>query len=196
MEEDAIEHVLELLGRLLAERGFSYEIVVVGGSALLLLGLIRRPTHDLDVLAVVEDGEYVSAQPLPFELGNAARDVANAARDLALKVELAPDWLNGAVSAQLQSGLPPGFRDRVETRVYGTLTVHIAGRVDQIYLKLFAAVDQSGRGKHVDDLRRLNPTRQELLEAAEWVRGQDISPAFPGMVADTLRIFGVEDDRG
>lgn len=188
MEEDAIEHALDLLGRLLAERGFSYEIVVVGGSALLLLGIIRRPTHDLDVVAVVDDGEYISAQPLPLELGSAAHDVA-------AQMALTPDWLNGVVSAQLQSGLPPAFRDRVETRVYGTLTVHIAGRLDLIYLKLFAAVDQSGRGKHVDDLRHLNPTRQELLDAAEWVRGQDISPAYPRMVADTLSIFGVEDDR-
>ena len=188
MEGDALEHALELLGRLLAGRGFGYEIVVVGGSALLLLGIIQRPTHDLDVLAVVEDGEYVSAQPLPPELGNAARDVAT-------ELELAPDWLNGVVSAQLRSGLPPGFRDRVETRIYGTLIVHVAGRLDQIYLKLFAAVDHSGRGKHADDLRRLSPTRQELLDAAEWVRGQDIGPAFPGMVADTLRIFGVDDDR-
>lgn len=73
--------------------------------------------------------------------------------------------------------------------------MHVAGRLDLIYLKLFAAVDQSGKGKHVDDLRRLEPTRQELLDAADWVRGQDISPAYPAMVADTLRIVGVEDDR-
>ncbi len=189
MEEDAIEQALELLGSLLEERGFGYEIVVVGGSALLLLGIIHRPTKDLDVLAVVSDGKYFSAQPLPSELEKAARDVG---KDLGL----AADWLNGGPTAQLQSGLPRGFRERLETLTYRTLVVHVASRVDHIYLKLYAAVDHHGRGKHVDDLRRLAPTRQELLEAAQWVRGQDIGPSFPEMVADTLRIFGVEDNEG
>jgi hypothetical protein len=91
--------------------------------------------------------------------------------------------------------LPAGFRERVETRIYRTLVVHIASRLDHIYLKLYAAVDHHGEGKHTDDLRRLAPTRQELLDAAAWVRGQDIGPTFPQMVADTLRIFGVEDDQ-
>jgi hypothetical protein len=188
MEEDAIDQALELVGRLLEDRGFACEIVVVGGSALLLLGIIQRPTRDLDVLAVVRDGEYSSAEPLPIELEEAAGDVAKA-------MGLAPDWLNGGPTAQLQhGGLPAGFRERVETRTYHTLSVHVASRLDHIYLKLYAAVDHNGRGKHADDLRRLAPTRQELLEAAAWVRGQDTGPEFPRMVADTLRIFGVEND--
>ncbi len=187
MEEDAIEEALEELGRLLENRGFGCEIVVIGGSALLLLGIIHRPTKDLDVLALVRDGVYVTAQPLPVELKEAVCDVA---QDLGL----AKDWLNGGPTAQLQTGLPEGFRERVETRAYRTLVVHIASRLDHIYLKLYAAVDQSGQGKHADDLRRLAPTRMELLDAARWVRGQDIGPTFPQLVADTLRIFGVEDD--
>jgi len=188
MDADLLEQALELLGGLVEERSLGYEIVVVGGSALLLLGIIHRPTKDLDVLALVRDGEYSSAQPLPGALEEAARDVAQA-------LGLAADWLNGGPTAQLQDGgLPAGFRDRVETLTYRTLVVHIASRLDHIYLKLYAAVDHHGRGKHADDLRRLSPTRQELLDAAAWVRSQDISPAWPDMVADTLRIFDVEND--
>ncbi len=187
MEEDALERALDLLGRLLEDRGFICEIVVIGGGALLMLGIIHRPTKDLDVLAVIRDGEYLTAQPLPPELETAARDVAGA-------LGLAADWLNAGPTAQLITGLPEGFHTRVETRTYRTLVVHVASRLDLLYLKLFAAVDKGGTGKHVDDLRRLAPTRQELLDAAEWVRGQDISEAFPGMVANTLKIFGIEDD--
>jgi hypothetical protein len=188
MEEDAIEQALELLGSLLEERGFGCEIVVIGGSALLLLDIIHRPTKDLDVLAVVRDGAYTSAQPLPIELEEAAGDVAR-------ELGLASDWLNGGPTSQLEhGGLPAGFHARVETRIYRALVVHVASRIDHIYLKLYAAVDANGRGKHADDLRRLAPTRQELLQAAEWVRAQDIGPEFPRMVADTLRIFGVEHD--
>jgi hypothetical protein len=40
----------------LQERGFSCELVAAGGSALLLLGLLERPTRDLDVVALVEGG--------------------------------------------------------------------------------------------------------------------------------------------
>jgi hypothetical protein len=185
MEEEALQQALELLGSLLEARGFGYEIVVIGGSALLLLGIIQRPTKDLDVLALVVLGEYASAQPLPTELETAVRDVAK-------ELGLASDWLNAGPTSQLQSGLPPGFRTRVETLTYRTLVVHVAGRLDHIYLKLYAAVDHLGKGKHADDLRRLAPTRRELLEAAAWVRGQDIGPTFPEMVADTLRIFGIE----
>ncbi len=187
MEEDAIEQALEQLGLLLEDQGAAYEIVVVGGSALLLLGIIHRPTKDLDVLALVRDGVYISARPLPVELVEAVRDVAG-------QLGLAEDWLNGGPTAQLQTGLPEGFRERVETRIYRTLVVHVASRLDHIYLKLYAAVDHSGQGKHADDLRRLAPTPSELLDAARWVRGQDIGPTFPRLVAETLRLFGVEDD--
>lgn len=154
---------------------------------MLLLGIIHRPTKDLDVLALVRDGEYVTAQPLPGELETAARDVA-------AELGLAPDWLNSGPTAQIDSGLPAGFHERVETRTYRTLVTHIASRLDHIYLKLYAAVDHAGQGKHFDDLRRLTPTRQELLDAADWVRSQDISPSFPRLVVDVLRMFGIEDD--
>jgi hypothetical protein len=187
IEEDSIERALELLGILLERRGLGYEIVVVGGSALLLLGIIHRPTKDLDVIALVSHGQYVSAQPLPGDLVQAARDVA-------ASLTLTPDWLNNGPTTQIQSGLPDGFARRVETRIYRTLVVHIASRLDHIYLKLYAAVDQwPSKGKHVDDLRRLAPTREEWLGAARWVRDQDAGPDFPALVAATLKYFGVED---
>jgi len=189
LEEDSLERAIEVLGSLLEERGLGYEIVVVGGSALLLLGIIRRPTRDLDVLALVSHGEYITAQPLPADLQQAALDVAEL-------FGLAPDWLNSGPTAQIRSGLPEGFEKRVETRIYRSLVVHIASRLDHIYLKLHAAVDDwwgTGKGKHYDDLRRLAPTPQELLDAAQWVLGQDTGAEFPGEVAAVLRAFGVEN---
>src|SRR5579859_7118343 len=135
IEEDTIDGALELLGILLEGRGLGYEIVVVGGSALLLLGIIHRPTRDLDVLALVRDGQYMTAQPLPSDLEQAASEVAT-------ELGLTPKWLNSGPTAQLQSGLPEGFEKRFETRTYRTLVVHVASRLDHIYLKLYAAVDQ------------------------------------------------------
>ena len=187
LEDDTIERTLETLGRVLEARGRTYEIVVVGGSALLLLGIIHRPTKDLDVIALVSHGQYISAEPLPPGLIEAASDVAE---DLGL----ARDWLNSGPTAQLQTGLPEGFHERVDPRTYRTLVVHVASRIDQIFLKMFAVVDQwPSKGKHVDDLRRLAPSRPELLQAARWVRGQDVGPQFPGLVTAVLQAFGVDD---
>ena len=39
-----------MLGELLADRGHAVELVAIGGGSLLLLGLIERPTKDLDSL--------------------------------------------------------------------------------------------------------------------------------------------------
>jgi hypothetical protein len=38
---------------------------VIGGSALLTLGLVARVTRDIDVVAIVIDGQLSSAAPLP-----------------------------------------------------------------------------------------------------------------------------------
>ena len=187
LEGESLEQALETLGRVLEQRGLEYEIVVVGGSALLLMGIIRRPTKDLDVLAVVRNGEYVTAQPLPEGLQQAVRDVAAG-------LGLASDWLNGGPTALIQSGLPEGFKGRVDTRTYRTLVVHIASRLDHIFLKVYAAASYwPHEEKHVNDLRRLAPTREELTAASRWARSQDVSLPFAGQLADLLMALGVED---
>jgi hypothetical protein len=42
------EGPLTTLGQLLTERGLRYELLAIGGGALHLLGLIARPTRDID----------------------------------------------------------------------------------------------------------------------------------------------------
>lgn len=186
-EEDLLERALETLGSLLERRRLAYEIVVIGGGALLLHGIIDRPTKDLDVLALVRHGVYESAQPLPGDLEQAVSDVA-------VVLRLAPDWLNAGPAAQLSSGLPEGFEGRVDTRTYGTLVVHIAGRIDLLYLKVYAAASEwPAEGKHAADLRRLRPTRAEFPAAARWARSQDVSQPFGRLLVDMLRAFGVDD---
>lgn len=79
------------------------------------------------------------------------------------------------------------------TRNYGpALTVHFAGRLDQIHFKLYAMTDQ-GAGRHEADLRSLNPSRDELIAAAIWARTQDSSPGFLMVLLSALRHLGVED---
>ena len=181
-----VEEGLQALGEVLDARGLAYELVAVGGSSLLLLGLIDRATRDLDIVARVEAGTYTKAAPLPGPLAEAVRDVGDA-------LDIGAAWLNPGPAALLDFGLPEGFAERAEVRHYGGLILHVASRIDQIALKLYAAVDQGPGSKHVQDLRQLAPTAEELRGAAAWTRTHDPSPAFRDELAGLLRSFGVDD---
>src|SRR5437016_1301839 len=183
-DSTALSRALELLGDVLQERGFSYELVGAGGSALLLLGLLERPTRDLDVVALVEGRRYVGANPLPPDLLNAVRDVGET-------LGVGDDWLNPGPASLLELGLPEGFAERVETRRFGRLTLHLASRSDQIYFKVYAATDQGPDSKHFDDLNALAPTKNELIEAARWARTHDPSDGFRGELLCLLRLLGM-----
>ena len=183
----ALVDALETLGDLLSDQGDEIEIVAIGGGSLLLLGLIERPTKDLDIVAIVQDGRFVSASPLPDFLVSAIRDVAEASG-------LSEDWINGGPTSLLDFGLPDGFAERTTTRRFGALLVHLAGRKDQICFKLYASVDQGPRSKHAVDLSKLQPSSRELAEAAEWCRTHDPSDGFAEQLTLALRAFGGGDE--
>lgn len=179
--------LLHALGEQLAAAGAAFDVVVVGGSALLVLGLASRATKDVDVLAVRAGDALVSADPLPPALVEASGRVA---RDFGLPA----DWLNSGPAGLMDFGLPEGFAERVEVREYGpALTVRFASRFDQIHFKLYAAVDASTPGKHAADLRELSPTRDELIAAARWSLTHDPSDGYREMLERALEYFGVED---
>jgi hypothetical protein len=188
MTVELLERALAALGDVLADRGTSVDIAVVGGGALMILGLIQRSTADLDVIAVVDRGQLTSARPLPHLLNEAVKDVARF-------LDLSDDWMNGEVSMQLQLGLPEGFLGRTEARRYGGLTVRFASRVDQVYFKLYADADRAPGGKHHVDLVALAPTDDELISAARWVRAQERDPAVIDIrLREILASFGIEAD--
>jgi hypothetical protein len=114
-------------------------------------------------------------------------------RDIGEVLGIGADWLNPGPSALLDFGLPEGFAERAEVRSYGALTLHLASRFDQIYLKLYAAVDQGPGSNHVDDLKALHPSRDELRGAAAWARTHDPSAVFREELRAALRLFGVDD---
>jgi hypothetical protein len=182
----AADDLLDALGEQLATQNECFIIAVVGGSALLALGLVSRATRDVDVLAIVNGAELTSARPLPAALAGAAQTVA---RDFGLS----KDWLNPGPTSLLDLGLPEGFFERTQHRRYGArLEVLFASRVDQIHLKLYATVDQ-GAGKHLNDLRALAPTERELLDAARWSQTHDPSEGYRSLLAQVLSYFGIDD---
>jgi hypothetical protein len=114
---------------------------------------------------------------------------------VALLLGIDADWINAGPTRQLESGgLPDGFGGRLHTRTYGGLTLRLAGRFDQICFKLYAAVDQGRRSKHLVDLRALGATDSELESAAAWVRTQDTSEHFPDLVEQVLAVLRGHSD--
>lgn len=47
--------------------------------------------------------------------------------------------------------------------------------------------------KHTADLRKLEPTRDELVDAAKWARSHDPSDGFRQLLRSALTALGVED---
>ncbi|MGH7861114.1 MAG: DUF6036 family nucleotidyltransferase [Candidatus Dormibacteraceae bacterium] len=178
------EELLAALGELLEQRGHGYSLITVGGGSLLLVGLSVRPTRDLDVIALVDGHAYRKADPLPASLLEAARDVGIAAG-------VGEGWLNAGPASLVDFGLPEGFMDRAEVRRYGGLVLYVASRFDQICFKLYAAVDQGPASKHLDDLRLLQPTAAQLIDAGRWSTTHDPSEGYRDQLAALLRMLGV-----
>jgi len=188
-----VETILNALGEQLEHSSKEcFELLVCGGSALNVLGLVQRTTKDVDVLAYVKrdhEGnvcEFIKADPLAPELIWAAKKVA---RDF----NLPENWLNPGPTPAVDFGLPVGLMERVATRQYGRkLILHFLGRLDQIHFKLYAAVDQ-GPGKHFDDLLALTPTGEELEKAARWSMTHDVSEGYRQGIKDLLIHMGYKD---
>jgi len=187
-----VETILTALGEQLEQiTKDTFELLVCGGSALNILGLVERATRDVDVLAYVKRGKrgeisVIKAEPLKAELSVAAAKIA---RDFNL-----PDtWLNAGPASAVDLGLPNGIMDRVVTRRFGQkLTINFLGRYDQIHFKLYAAVDQ-GAGKHLDDLLALKPTSDEIEQAARWSMTHDVLEGFKQGLKGLLNYLGFKD---
>jgi hypothetical protein len=83
-----LNQALQMLNEQLELRNFPLtEIVVCGGSALIASQLVSRTTQDVDVVAMLEEGKLVTAQPLPTYLIAAAKRVGDI-------LQLPEDWLN------------------------------------------------------------------------------------------------------
>lgn len=185
-QQPPFDRALGTLGRLLAERRLRYELYALGGGALQLLGLIVRPTKDIDVVGLVERDQIVPARPLPPPLRAAITDVARL-------LDISESWINPGPASLLDLGLPEGALQRSLRRVWASLVLRLAAREDQICFKLYAAVDQGPTSKHFLDLVDLGPSKDELLVAASWARTHDPSDGFRDQLVRALRDLGVSD---
>lgn len=195
-DETRLHEATTLLGELLSERGQSFEVLAIGGGALLLLGLSKRATIDLDVVARRRNGRWTKSRPLPTELARAVDEVASV-----LGLPTDKPWLNDGPSFLFEMGLPVGWEARTVPRTFGALTVRLLAREDLLVLKVWAATDARAperRGRDIGDLRQLVPSRDELLRAVRWCRAKDGTANFveASGALGILKELGVEIDPG
>lgn len=188
---EQFDTALRLLNGRLAIADFpNFNLVVCGGTALVATELVMRATRDVDIVAMADDeGGLIDPAPLPGALVTAALEVAE---DLGLPM----DWLNNGPSSGeggiYRLGLPRGFAGRLTWKRFGEkLSVAFIDRIDQVYFKLYAAVDQFG-SYHATDLQELNPTDDELLKAIAWSRTHDPSEGYLESTKMFFREFGYE----
>lgn len=189
LDDKLLYKALSLLGEYLNRwETEPYRLVICGGAALIARSLVYRTTQDVDIVALLGEGDkLISPDPLPEELVAAAKIVKNT-------LELKDNWLNNEPSREpggiFQLGFPEGLAARLTQMDFGPkLTAYFLDRYDQIHLKLFASVD-SGPGGHVKDLLKLNPKEEELEAAATWAISHDSSPGFRMMLISMLKQLG------
>ncbi len=187
---DQLDSALNLFSELLQFHGSEpVELIVCGGSALIALNLVPRTTRDVDILALRSGSILIAPEPLPELLVETAKEVQHA-------LGLPADWFNNDPSANegslFQMGLPEGLESRLTTKRYGAiLSVSFIGRIDQVYFKLWAAVDRGGY--HIDDLLKLNPTENELVAAALWTMEKDVSEGYQIVLKQLLTHLGFDN---
>ena len=181
-----LHQALSLLNeRLKLQNAPKVRLVVCGGSALIAMGLVPRTTQDVDILAMFNEQDMVDPEPMPEYLISAAGATAQT-------LSLPKDWLNCGPADLFRMGLPKGTFERLTKVEIGVkLDIYYVSRLDQIFFKLYAAVDRGGY--HIDDLLKLNPTSEELFQAAQWTMTHDVSDGFRCMLRQLLTELDHED---
>ncbi len=129
--------LLTLLGQLDARLTSAYDIVIVGGAAMILHFGASRATRDVDAIVLK---------------GN-PRQLRNAVATVAAEVGLPEDWLNDGAKGFV-GVLPPEFRIRLQPLGYTFehLQLYALGLPDQVVLKIIAL-----RAQDLEDLALLLP---------------------------------------
>ncbi|NBQ33574.1 MAG: hypothetical protein EBU21_16760 [Proteobacteria bacterium] len=163
--------ILADFDQFLVERGLVLDAVIVGGTALVLLGIISRATKDVDVL-------YPNLSP---DVIGAAREFARQRR--ATGETLVDDWLNNGPHAIIPD-LPPDWMQRVNPVYEGqALTIAVPDRPELLATKLFALCD---RGTDLADCLALDPSAAELATVLPWLVSRDAHVGWPAHVRETI----------
>jgi len=177
---------LAALGRKLDECGTEpVSLLMCGGAALNISGLLTRLTADVDVLGAMHANG---------ELGEMPDWIYPLAAEVAEELGLERHWLNDAAASVASMGLPSGILLRATRHDLGKrLQVAIISRLDLIALKCFAALNPGVGEKHLGDLVDLHPLSEEMSFACVWLLNRPTSPEFRAAVRQLCDVLGHSD---
>jgi hypothetical protein len=170
MNSSKADNMLSALGTVLEEQETApVDIVVCGAMALLLQGIITRPTRDIDGLGLVveEGGSLVLRKPLMSSEFNAAVERVGSL------FNEGKHWFSTAVRIlHDDTELPADLVEMAQVRSYGSrLTVRLCSRRHMVCLKMWAAIR---RGEpDIGDLIEMRISEGEARAGAEWCLEQD-----------------------
>ena len=159
----------------------TFELVVVGGAAM-ALNEFKDQTRDIDLLL---------PEILPAALKEGIAHVSRAKR-------LPPEWINTNAANILKKlkpikGLPEYFNEISRTIDIGdNLKITLIGRQALIGMKLLAS--SPSYTKHTDDIRSLNPRKEEIEEAVRFVLSIDNDELRKEDLRIVLKALGYDFD--
>jgi len=159
----------------------TFELVVVGGAAM-ALDEFKDQTRDIDLLF---------PEILPAALKEGIAHVSRAKR-------LPPEWINTNAANILKKlkptkGLPEYFNEISRTIDIGdNLKITLIGRQALIAMKLLASTPSYT--KHTDDIRSLNPRKEEIEEAVRFVLSIDNDELRKEDLRIVLKAIGFDFD--
>jgi len=159
----------------------TFELVVVGGAAM-ALDEFKDQTRDIDLLL---------PEILPAALEEGIAHVSRAKR-------LPPEWINTNAANILKKlkptkGLPEYFNEISRIIDIGdNLKITLIGRQALIGMKLLASTPSYT--KHTDDIRSLNPRKEEIEEAVRFVLSIDNDELRKEDLRIVLKAIGFDFD--
>jgi len=159
----------------------TFELVVVGGAAM-ALDEFKDQTRDIDLLL---------PEILPAALKEGIAHVSRAKR-------LPPEWINTNAANILKKlkptkGLPEYFNEISRMIDIGdNLKITLIGRQALIGMKLLASTPSYT--KHTDDIRSLNPRKEEIEEAVRFVLSIDNDELRKEDLRIVLKAIGFDFD--
>jgi hypothetical protein len=174
---------LAALGHKLDERGTEpVSLLICGGAAMNISGLLTRLTADVDVLGDMHANG---------ELGEMPDWIYATATEVAEELGLEGHWLNDAAASVTSMGLPSGILLRATRHDFGkTLQVAIISRLDLIALKCFAALNPGVGEKHLGDLVDFESTLRRNVVCLRLAPQPSDLAGIPCRRASALRCVG------
>jgi hypothetical protein len=169
-----MKEVIKAFDKYLKKHNVTFEAVVIGGAALIVLDITDRSTKDIDCL-IPKIPSHVK------KLSGKFAEIYSKNNSY-----LQTNWLNNG-PIDLQNDLPKGWKKRLRNLWSGdNLDLKTLSQSDLLLVKLYAYCD---RQIDLADCIALSPKIKDLTAAYGWLTERDANPDWPKHVENSLKVL-------